>query len=240
MFYRYIEDREVQMTRFYQKNLSQRIKRHHQIIAFVLTTLLAIFYGCSHTEKVLMPPPFDLKSIGSIGVIDFSSNTDESLEQYATQNFMQAAQSAQPGVRFLEIGNEAHVLKSVSHRELDYEAIKSIGRKFGVDAVLVGNLDISEVKPKVNFSTKWPSVSAEAYVEASFGTKLLESYSGATLWTRSTNRKESVAKLRVVNSGYVKFGLSDPKEKYGKLVSELVHANTSDFWASYEYRKVSK
>jgi hypothetical protein len=31
---------------------------------------------------------------------------------------------------------------------------------------------------------------------------------------------------------------SDPKEKYGKLVPELVYANTSDFRCRYEYRKI--
>jgi hypothetical protein len=221
------------MTRFNVKNLSQRMKRGLQIAAFALTTILAMLYGCSHSEKVLVPPRFDLKSVGNIGVIGFSSNADDLLAQHATQNFIQAAQSAQPGVRFLEIGNQEQVLKSVSHSKLDFEAIKSIGRKFGVDAVLVGNLDISEVKPKVKVSTKWPSLSAEAYIEASLGTKLLEADSGATLWTRSTNRKKSVAKLRVADNGHVKFGLSDPKEKYGKLVSELVDANTSDFWSHY-------
>jgi hypothetical protein len=42
----------------------------------------------------------------------------------------------------------------------------------------------------------------------------------------------------LIEEGPIGFGLSDPKEKYGKLVPELVYVNTDDFRCRYEYREV--
>jgi len=228
------------MKRFNSRDLSPQGKRHFQIGTFVLITFVAMLYGCSHTEKVWVPPRFDLKAFDRIGVIGFSSNIDDRLGQYTTQDFIQTAQSAQPGIRFLELGNREQVLKSISRSDLDFDAVRLIGKKFGVDALLTGDLDISEVKPKLRLSSTLTSIRAEAYVEASLSTKLLEADSGATLWTRSSNGKRSVAKLRLADGGHVNIGVSDPRDKYGQLVSELVDANTSDFWPHYEYIKVKK
>jgi hypothetical protein len=47
-----------------------------------------------------------------------------------------------------------------------------------------------------------------------------------------------VAKVNLMKNGPISFGISDPKEKYGKLVPNLVYVNTTDFRSRYEYRKV--
>ncbi len=39
-----------------------------------------------------------------------------------------------------------------------------------------------------------------------------------------------------MEGGPISFGISDPKEKYGKLVPNLVYVNTHDFRSTYEYR----
>jgi hypothetical protein len=107
-----------------------------------------------------------------------------------------------------------------------------------VDAVIFGHLRVSEIKPKVKILTAQKAVHAKAYIEASLSTRLLETDSGATLWTRATSRKTSVANVSAIKKGLFNIGISDPKEKYGQLVPELVYINTKDFRAQYEYRKV--
>jgi hypothetical protein len=47
-----------------------------------------------------------------------------------------------------------------------------------------------------------------------------------------------VARISLMEGGPISFGVSDPKEKYGKLVPELVYVNTTDFRSRYEYRTV--
>ncbi len=207
-------------------------------IAAILLICLPILFACSHTQKVLVPPRIDLKTYKAIGVIDFSSAAKSGLCEYLTQNYIQTVQSAQPGVRFLELGSKEHVLARVSRKELDLEAIKSIGGAYHVDALIFGQFSATDPKPHVRLSSTWQSMQAGAVVEASLITKIWETDSGVILWTNSTAGKKKVAGLYANTNGDIKFGASDPEEAYGHLVPELVYANTADFRSYYEYRKV--
>jgi hypothetical protein len=213
-------------------------KLNYRSITVILSLSLSILFGCSHTEKVLVSPIIDLKAYQTIGVIDFSITADSDLREYVTQHYIQAVQSAQPGVRLLELGSEEHVLKTVSRKQLDLAAIKSIGSAYHVDALISGHFSASEPKPNVRLSSTWRSMHAGAIVEASLISKLWETDSGVTLWTNSTLKKEQVASLKADTNGNIAFGASDPKETYGNLVPELVYSNTTDFRPYYVYRKV--
>ena len=56
---------------------------------FIIITAFVMLYGCSHTEKVLVPPKVELKDYRNIGVIEFSTNAENNLRLYVTQNFIQ-------------------------------------------------------------------------------------------------------------------------------------------------------
>ena len=207
-----------------------------QDLIIVLAITLAILYGCSHTEKVLVPPRVELKAYHSIGVIEFSTNAEDTLKPYVTQNFIQNVQSAQPGTRILELGDEEQLLRSLGHSRLNPETIQSIGRKYNVDAVILGHLQVSEIKPKISVFTAAKALNAKVYIELALRTRILETDSGATLWTKATTGKTQVARISLMEGGPISFGISDPKEKYGKLVPNLVYVNTHDFRSTYEYR----
>jgi hypothetical protein len=203
---------------------------------FALVATLSIFLGCSHTEKVWVPPRVELNSYRTIGVIEFSTNAEQTLKPYVTQNFIENIQSAQPGTRILELGDEDQLLRSMGHNKLNLESIQSIGRKYGVDALILGHLEVSEIKPNINLYAVAKTLNAKAYIEAALRTRILETDSGATFWTRASSAKTHVAKIYVTDGGALSFGVSDPREKYGKLVPHLVYDNTSDFRSRYEYR----
>ena len=226
------------MTNLRAKGLNQFCDIHFLWFPFIILTGFIMLYGCSHTEKVLLPPKIELKAYRNIGVIEFSTNAENNLRQYVTQNFIQDVQSAQHRTRILELGSEKLVLKSVHRRELDLKTIKYIGDEYNVDALILGHLQISEIKPNVKISSLPQAVRAKVYVEAALQTRILETNTGATLWTKANSGKMSVAKLDLAMEGPFNFSASDPKEKYGKLVPELVYANTSDFRSRYEYRKI--
>ncbi len=226
------------MKEFTLKNLPQHIKFNRKNIIVVLVITLAVLFGCSHTEKVLVPPRVELNAYNYIGVIEFSTNAEDNLKPYVTQNFIHNLQSAQPGTRIIELGSEEQLLRSMKCKKLDLETIKSIGKKYNVDAVIFGHLEVSEIKPSVKVFTVTESLHAKAYIEALLSAKLLETDNGATLWTNATSGKTSVAKVNLMKDGPISFGISDPKAKYGKLVSQLVYVNTTDFRSRYEYRKV--
>jgi hypothetical protein len=226
------------MTKSKILNCHPSRKSSWKSIAAILLICLPILFACSHTQKILVPPRIDLKTYKAIGVIDFSSAAKSDLCEYVTQNYIQTVQSAQPGVRFLELGSKEHVLAHVSRKELDLEAIKSIGGAYHVDALIFGQFSATDPKPHVRLSSTWQSMQASAVVEASLITKIWETDSGVILWTNSTARKKKVAGLYANTNGNIKFGASDPEEAYGHLVPELVYANTADFRSYYEYRKV--
>ena len=211
-----------------------------KLLGFTLVMVATMFmlFGCSHTEKVWVPPRVELKTYHTIGVIEFSTNAEDTLKPYVTQNFIQNIQSAQPGTRILELGNEDQLLRSLGHSKLNPETIQSIGRKYNVDALILGHFEVSEIKPQINVYAAAKTLNAKAYIEAALRTRILETDSGATFWTRSTSGKTHVAKIYLMEGGAFSFGVSDPREKYGKLVPQLVYANTADFRSMYEYRTV--
>ena len=229
---------EYPMTTCRVKGLNQFCDIDFLWFPFIILAGFVMLVSCSHTEKVLLPPKIELKAYRNIGVIEFSTNAENNLRQYVTQNFIQNVQSAQPGTRILELGNEELVLKSIRRQELDLKTIKSIGDEYNVDALILGHLQVSEIKPNVKIFSVSQAVRAQVYVEAALQTRILETSSGATLWTQANSEKTSVAKLNLATEGHFNFSASDPKEKYGKLVPKLVYANTSDFRSRYEYRKV--
>jgi len=219
-------------------NLTRVRKSNWQKVVLIIMICVPILYACSHTEKVLIPPRVDLKTYKAIGVINFSATAKSDLEEYVTQKYIQTVQSAQPGVRFLELGSKQQVLTRISHKELDLDAIKTIGDAYKVDALVFGRFTATDPKPNVQLSSSWQSLKAGALVEASLITKIWETDSGVVLWTNSTARKKKVAGLYADTNGNIKFGASDPEEAYGHLVPEMVYANTSDFRSRYETRKV--
>ena len=226
------------MKKFTLKSCSQPINLNPKNIAVVFAITLALLLGCSHTEKVRVPPRVQLNAYKHIGVIEFSTNAEDNLKPYVTQNFIHNLQSAQPGTRIIELGSEAQLLQTMKCQKLDLETVRLIGKKYNVDAVIFGHLEISEIKPSVKVFTVSESLKAKAYIEALLSAKLLETDYGATLWTNSTTAKTQVARINLSKGGLIGFGISDPQEKYGNLVPQLVYTNTTDFRHRYEYRKV--
>ena len=128
------------MNNFTLNGFPQHINLNPKNIIVVLTITLVLLFGCSHTEKVRLPPKVKLNAYHHIGVIEFSTNAEDNLKPYVTQNFIHNLQAAQPGTRIVELGSEAHLLRTMKCKKLDLETIKLIGIKYNVDAVIFGHL----------------------------------------------------------------------------------------------------
>ena len=198
---------------------------------FLILTAVVFIYTCG--PKVMVPPRITLKTYGNIGMIEFSSAAKGNLQQFATQEFLETIQESQPGLRILELGEQEQVLKAIRHNDLDLEAIQAIGEKYNVDAIIAGQLDVTDIKPKVRLSTVLRSMSAEADVEAFITVKLFETENGATVWTSSARGKETVAHVTIFSDGPAFFDADDPENAYGKLIHSLVKEITRDFRVRY-------
>jgi hypothetical protein len=206
--------------------------------AMWLFLTVVLLFGCTHKQKIMVPPRIVLTPFNNIGIITFTSNLNNSLQQTVTQNFMQRVQSAQAGVRFLELGPLAPILSSFGADRLDPDILMALAAKYPVNAIFTGHLEISEVKPKIRWNSVATTVKAEAYLEGVLTVRLLESGSGAILWTNSSAAKKSVAAISLNRNGPVGVSINDPEAKYGKLIRELVYNCTNDFFPYYVYQEV--
>ena len=196
-------------------------------------------FGCAHTVIVEIPPKIDLQPYKTIGIVEFTSNSKENLNQIATQKFMGVIQNAQPQVRFLELGPEDQLVKKLGRNSLDIEAIKAIEKKYGVSSIFTGSFEISDVKPKVSIGTDLSSVRASAVVNISMVSKHWDTVSGATIWSNSRQGHWKVAGINS-NSKDISFSVNNPEDQYGLYLEDLAFAVTDHFRPHYEKRNAPK
>jgi hypothetical protein len=205
-------------------------------------TLLAMLLGglaaCAHTVTVTLPPKVDLQS-QTVGIVEFTSNSTDKLNQYATQRFMSVVQGAQPQVRFLELGPEKEVLKAIGEQKMGPQAVKKIAKSYGVSAIFAGSYDVSDVKPTVSLQSL-KSINAAGSVKVSMAVRQWDANTGATAWTNSRLGEWQVANFDRGAGGAISLSVSSPEEKYEQYISKLVFAISDDFRPHYEERPAPK
>lgn len=202
--------------------------------AACLLLALGLALGCAaKPPPVLVPPRIDLARFGRVGIVSFSG-AEPALGRLATQEFVAMLHSAQPGVPILELGEAHQVLAEVGHTELDFEAARAIGERYGVDAVFGGALEVGEPKPSVHVGRSLTSLSARADVSGELAARLLETGSGATVWSRSSSATAGVASLGVREGALPSFGAADPAQVHSGLVRRLVAEIGPDFHPRWE------
>ena len=191
-----------------------------------------LFWGCGG-PKILVPPRVDLRPYGTLGMIELSSNAQGNLAPYTSQKILHSLQEAQPGTLVVELGTLQNALDSVGLNELDVEAIRALGSKYGVGGILTGNLKVGKVKPSINIASTLTTINVSAYVEALLSAKLVETNSGATVWTNAAQGRENVGSVSLMGGNPV-FNAKDPDKAYGQLVHQLVGYICDDFWSHYK------
>ena len=208
-----------------------------------LVAAFSLFAGCSSTTTIEVPvePRVDLSQYQSIGLVTFASNdADDEVRALCTQQFMQSLQEAQPGTRILELGTEQRVLNSVNRSKLDPKTLQAIGEQHGVEVVVLGQLNMNKVKAQIELSTLVKTLSVKSEVDALLSAKLVETASGATMWSDSAKMRATVANASFNDRGKGVFGASDPKAVYGEMVDCMVYEITDDFRTHYITKRVPK
>ncbi len=198
----------------------------------ILIIVLFLISGCG--PRVMVPPEIDLTEYEVLGLIGFSSNMEGNHDEYATQKFIEAITENQKGIRIIELGSEDEILESLNQEKINSKAVKVIGEQYSVKTLIIGDLDISNVRPKIDILslTKYMSFSAE--VKASLSVRLLETNSGATIWTSSSQDEADVAHVSIISGNLFSFNATDPDEAYGDLIDKLVRDVTKDFRVTYK------
>ncbi len=166
-------------------------------IVLLAATLVAATAGCSR----VYPPRVNLEPMGTIGLIHFRSEAKGNIAEYATQVFLEILVRSQPGARIKELGREDEVLRDIEAERLSPDALEALRERFGVDAVVFGTLDVSDVRPRVDLAAIISTLSVSAEVEAVLTARLLDTRDGTTLWTDSARDRKTVANVSVVRGG---------------------------------------
>lgn len=190
---------------------------------------LAALWGCSSTVLVPVPPRMELKDYATLGVVEFSSNHVAAVNARATREFQARIHAAQPGTRLLELGTREAVLAAVGSRQLDADALKRIGAKYSVDAVFLGEIAYSE--PKTNIKvTDFSRLegSARTEVRGDISSRLVETRTGAAVWSSSAWATRQVGRVEVSAEQGVSTTMrnSDARDD---MVPALVFHLTQDF-----------
>jgi hypothetical protein len=206
---------------------------------FLLPTLLLLLAGCGRTVTVKLPPRVDLHAFGTIGVVEFTTPVPSPLGAEATQKFIADLQAAQPGVRILELGPRAKVLREIGRPEFDHQAVRALGRQYGVEAVFTGTVEFSPLRPDIDFGRNLTDLKARIKLDGRMSAKLWETSSGASLWSNSSWGNWSVAGLSLTEAGPSHLDYRPPQEQQDRILTALVEAlNRGSFWPRYEKRRV--
>lgn len=201
------------------------MKRKSWLIAVTLLTLA--IQGC--TERVLAPPRIDLKNHEVIGIIEFDCSGQGELGPFLTQRFVDAARRDQELVRIVQLGTSAKVLADIGQSRLDRNAFKAIGQKHQIKTVFTGNIVVSDIKPSVAIGQKLTYFGVSADVDATLNAQMIETDTGASLWSRSARAVQRVGGVEIFGNKNFTFDADDPEAAYGRLADSLVMAVTHDF-----------
>lgn len=196
----------------------------------ILLALAMLLGACSHpTVLVSVPPRMDLRNYPTLGIVDFTSGPEQALGARAARQFQEQVQTAQPGTRFIELGDRDAVLAAVGARQLDVSALRKIGEKYGVAAVFVGELAYSEptVDVKLMDLTKLEG-GMRAEMRGDVSSRLVETATGASVWSRSAWARRQIGSVNVSAEQGVSGGgrTSNPREA---MLPTLVYQLTHDF-----------
>jgi hypothetical protein len=188
--------------------LSGRDSVFAKLSVLALFLSLGIFEGCArsqhHYVTVRVPPQVDLRGYEAIGVVEFTSNADATINRYATQRLQSVIQSAQPGTRLVELGPAESVLAAVGARQLDADTIKKIGARYGVAAVFHGNITYSEPAVKIRGISDLANAQggARAEMRGDMFLKLVETKTAASVWSNSSWVTKQLGGVRVSDHGF--------------------------------------
>lgn len=190
---------------------------------------LALLFACSKTVVVPVPPRVELNRYATLGIVEFTSRADPALGARAARQLQEQIQAAQPGTRFLDLGEQHALLASVGARQLDPVAVRKIGEKYGVAAVFVGELAYSDptMEVKLKDSAKLEG-GIRAEVKGEISSRLVETATGASVWTRSAWARRQVGSVNVSSQYGISGGVKDSNPREAMLPA-LVYQLTHDF-----------
>jgi hypothetical protein len=192
-----------------------------------IVALIVGAFACG--RKVMVPPRIDLTQHEIVGMIQFESENKGNLASYTTRKYTEAIRRDQEMIRIVDLGTAAEVLKQVGHDKLGKAAFQAIGEEYDVATVFTGELLVSEVRPNISIAMIFGGMSVSADVDATLDVQMVETETGASLWSTSVTKTREIGHVSIWEGGIFVFDAEDPERAYGKLVNALVEDASRDF-----------
>jgi hypothetical protein len=199
--------------------------------------VMVLFLSCG--PKVIIPPEIDLTKYEHIGLIGFSCNAEGNMDEFVTRWFLMTIRAYQKGTHIIELGDEKDILKCVQADQIDTESIRAIGRKYNVNRIFTGKVEITEVQPllvlypggprPMSGETQVEGRRVKALVKVWITARLWETEQGGTVWRRSDRGEDMVDQVSVLSGGKIVFDARDPRKAFWDLVNPLVKKLCTDF-----------
>lgn len=193
----------------------------------IAVAALFVLAGCG--TSVMIPPRIDLTQHEVLGVIEFGCTAQGALGRLTTKKFVESMRRDQGVVRVVALGTEEDVLKILGQRQLDRDACVRLGKEQGLKTLVVGELTISDVTPAISITPDLGSAGVTAQIEAALTVDMIETETGASLWSRTASDRRTVGNISLLGGKQVIFNATDPEKAYGGLVNSLVADVTADF-----------
>lgn len=201
------------------------MRTRHFAFALILATAVA---GCA-AHYTIVPPAVDLTSLGTIGLVTYKANNAKGdLDVAATQLFLQEVTAAQR-VPVVELGRPDAVLSDIGKTAFDRDAVLAIGEKQGLEALFIGEIEVTKVKPQIDLAAPLSrALFARAAFDISVKARLVSTKNGATLWTDSAVRQGTVGSVGMEN-GVPVFAVRDKNEALNEMLRQIMYRLTWDF-----------
>ena len=93
---------------------------------------------------------------------------------------------------------------------------------------------ISNVRPSVQVSTLFRSGQVSAQVDAELEVQMLETETGASIWSRSATTTRTLGQVSVFGGKDFAFNAAEPEAAYGELIDALVSQVARDLQGSWQ------
>ena len=195
------------------------MKRSGVVLIVCLSILVA---GCAPRYRtVTLAPRIDLTEHQIIAIVEFDSSNEGELGPLATRRFIDLARRDQGLVRMMNVDLETE--------ERNHTVFKELGQRHDARTILVGTVEVSDIRPNLSISKTLRSGTLTANVDATLTVDLIESATGASIWSASARTTTTVGHISVFNGKEFAFDAEDPEQAYGDLIDTLVTRVTSDF-----------
>jgi len=201
----------------------------------IVTLSFTATLGCGGGTRVQVPPRIDLQQHEILAIIEFTTTNKGELAPLTTQRFVEEIRMDQGLIRIIELGTRDEALAEVEKKRLDPSAYKELGQEYEVATIFVGELIVSDIRPAFSITTDLSKVGASADVDATLTVNMVETATGASIWSRSASVTKRVGNVSVFG-GDVDFDAEDPEGAYGELVDALVFLVTEEFKVTYARR----